>query len=72
REEKYSQYIKKFKKALELYKREIDNDNFVKNFDKLVCLFVKAIDECEEALQSHTQQGTQRLSNKKLTFWLQP
>ncbi|CAG8601424.1 13678_t:CDS:2, partial [Cetraspora pellucida] len=41
-------------KTLELYKREIDNDNFVKNFDKLVGPFVKAIGECEKALQSHT------------------
>ncbi|CAG8590457.1 3938_t:CDS:2, partial [Racocetra fulgida] len=49
RQEKYAQYVKKFEKALELYQREMDNDNFIKNFDTLVGLFVKAIGECEEA-----------------------
>ncbi|CAG8769504.1 19060_t:CDS:2, partial [Dentiscutata erythropus] len=70
RKEKYTYYAKKFEKVLELYKREIDNDNFVKNFDTLVGPFVKAVGECEEALQARNQQGTQRLGNKKLAFWL--
>ncbi|CAG8816376.1 16068_t:CDS:2, partial [Racocetra fulgida] len=61
RQEKYTQYVKKFERALELYQREIDNDNFIKNFDTLVGPFIKAIGKCEEALQAHRQQGTQRL-----------
>ncbi|CAG8551838.1 19422_t:CDS:2, partial [Racocetra fulgida] len=59
RQEQYIYYAKKFEKALELYKREIDNDNFVKNFDTLVRPFVKAVGECEEVLQARNQQGTQ-------------
>ena len=70
RQEKYSQYEKKFEKALELYKREMDNDNFVKNFDTLLRPFIKAINECEDALQTRNQQGTQKSSNEKLAFWL--
>ncbi|CAG8455957.1 1214_t:CDS:2 [Gigaspora rosea] len=70
RQENYTYYVKKFEKALELYKREIDNDNFIKNFNTLIRPFVKAVDECEEALQAHKQQGTQKSSNKKLAFWL--
>ncbi|CAG8478497.1 27991_t:CDS:10 [Gigaspora margarita] len=56
RQEKYTYYTKKFEKALELYKREMDNDNFVKNFDTLVRPFVKSVEECEEALRAHKQQ----------------
>ncbi|CAG8601360.1 13795_t:CDS:2, partial [Racocetra fulgida] len=56
--------------AEELYEKEINNDNFIKNFDTLVGLFVKAVNECEEALQAHRQQGTQKSNNKKLDFWL--
>ncbi|CAG8491896.1 12118_t:CDS:1 [Cetraspora pellucida] len=70
REEIYTQYAKRFEKVLELYKKEMDNDNFIKNFDTLVGPFMKAIGECEEALQARKQQGTQRSSNKKLAFWL--
>jgi hypothetical protein len=70
RQEKYSQYEKKFEKALELYKREMDNDNFVKNFDILLRPFIKAVNECEDALQARKQQGTQKSSNEKLAFWL--
>ncbi|CAG8641639.1 6540_t:CDS:2, partial [Cetraspora pellucida] len=70
RQEKYSQYEKKFKKALELYKREMNNDNFVKNFDTLLRPFIKAVNGCEDALQTYKQQNTQKSSNEKLAFWL--
>ncbi|CAG8580756.1 25973_t:CDS:1, partial [Racocetra persica] len=67
---KYTQYTKRFEKALELYKREMYNDNFIKNFDILVGSFVKAVGEYEKALQICKQQDTQRSNNKKLAFWL--
>ncbi|CAG8707269.1 1565_t:CDS:1, partial [Racocetra fulgida] len=56
--EKYAIYKKKFDTALELYEREINNDNFVNNFDKLITPILKEFDDCESVLQSHKQQAT--------------
>ncbi|CAG8811005.1 21989_t:CDS:1, partial [Dentiscutata erythropus] len=64
RREKYAIYKKKFNTALELYEREINNDNFVNNFDKLMMPILKEIDDCESVLQSHKQQATWKTQGK--------
>ncbi|CAG8811204.1 19747_t:CDS:1, partial [Racocetra persica] len=69
RREKYTYYKKKFNAALELYQQEMDNDNFVKNFDALMVPLLKEIEECEAALQAHKQQATWK-SKGKLAIWL--
>ena len=60
----------KFDSALKLYEREIDNDNFVSNFEDLMKPVIKEIDKCEKALQTHSQQRTWQRKGKKLTFYL--
>jgi hypothetical protein len=35
-----------------MYEREINNDNFVKNYEVLMKPVIKAVNECEEALQA--------------------
>jgi len=69
-EEKLTHYKKTFDSALMLYKREKDNDRFVKNFDALLKPVVEAIKECEEKLNARTQQKTWGLKNGKLSLWL--
>jgi hypothetical protein len=63
-------YKSKFESALMLYEREIDNDNFVRNYEALMRPIVKAVKECEEALQAYRQQGTWGPRNGMLAFWL--
>ncbi|CAG8499294.1 6034_t:CDS:2 [Racocetra fulgida] len=58
RREKYAYYKKKFNSALELYKQEIDNDNFMNNFDALMAPLLKEIEEYETVLQAYKQQAT--------------
>jgi len=60
----------KFDSALKLYEREIDNDNFVSNFEDLMKPVIKEIDECERALHTHNQQSTWQRKNRKLAFYL--
>jgi len=60
----------KFNSALQLYEQEIDNDNFVRNFEALMKPIIKEIDECEEVLQARNQQGTWQRKNGKLAFYL--
>ncbi|CAG8467196.1 32552_t:CDS:1 [Racocetra persica] len=69
RKEKYEYYKQKFDVALTLYNREIDNYNFINNFNTLVAPFVSEINKCEEVLRARNQQGTWT-SNGKLAFWL--
>ncbi|CAG8810781.1 8143_t:CDS:2 [Gigaspora margarita] len=52
--EKLTYYNNIFNSALILYKREKTNDQFIKNFDTLLKLFVKAIKECKEKLNART------------------
>ena len=68
--ESVGEYEKKFKSAVALLKREVDNDNFVKTFDTLARPLITAIDECEAALRARNQQRTWRSKNGKLAFWL--
>ena len=73
RRAKLAKYKENFDAALALYEREMDNDNFVSNFDALVTPFLKEVEGCEEALQARTQQSTWRSKNrknKKLALWL--
>jgi len=70
RREKLAQYRKLMDSALTLYEREIGNDKFVENFDGLMKPMVKAVGECEMALQAHKQQRTWT-KDEKLAFWLQ-
>jgi glutamine synthetase type III len=60
----------KFDSALKLYEREIDNDNFVSNFEDLMKPIIKEIDGCEKALHSHNQQSTWQQRSGKLAFYL--
>ncbi|CAG8751608.1 1023_t:CDS:1, partial [Racocetra fulgida] len=53
---KLAHYKKIFDFALMLYNREKNNAHFVKNFDNLLKPVVKAIEECEKRLNTHTQQ----------------
>jgi hypothetical protein len=69
-EEKLTYYKKIFDSALMLYKREKDNDKFVKNFDALLKPAVEAIEECTDKLNAQTQQRTWGLKNSKLSLWL--
>ena len=59
-----------FESALALYEREINNDNFVRNYEVLMRPIIKAVNECEEALQARSQQGTWGPKNGRLAFWL--
>ena len=70
RRQRLAVYRRKFEAALTLYEREIDNDNFVRNYDALVRPIVKAVDECEQALQARSQQGTWGPNSGSLAFWL--
>ncbi|CAG8662498.1 11380_t:CDS:2, partial [Racocetra fulgida] len=47
-----------FDTALELYKQEMNNDNFVNNFDTLMAPLLKEIKECKKVLKAHKQQAT--------------
>ena len=67
RHQQLAVYRRKFESALTLYQREIDNDNFVRNYEVLI---IKAVNECEEALQARSQQGTWGPKNGRLAFWL--
>ncbi|CAG8604793.1 15169_t:CDS:2 [Cetraspora pellucida] len=69
RKEKYVRYKKKFDIALELYQREMNNDNFVNNFDVLITPLLREIEECETVLKAHKQQATWK-SKRKLAAWL--
>lgn len=60
----------KFNSALKLYEQEIDNDNFVRNFEALMEPVIKEIDECEKALQARNQQNTWQRKSGKLAFYL--
>ncbi|CAG8686119.1 21499_t:CDS:2, partial [Cetraspora pellucida] len=51
RREKYTYYKKKFNAALELYQQEMDNDNFIKNFNALMVSLLKEIEKCKAVLQ---------------------
>ena len=65
-----AEYEKKFKSAVELLKQEVDNDNFVNNFNTLARPLITAVDECEAALQARHQQSTWGPKKGKLAFWL--
>ncbi|KAF0555591.1 hypothetical protein F8M41_016969 [Gigaspora margarita] len=56
--------------TLTLYERELDNNNFITNFDTLIMPFLNEIDRCEEVLQTLYQQKTWTSNNKRLAFWL--
>ncbi|CAG8582164.1 18383_t:CDS:2 [Racocetra fulgida] len=56
--QKYALYKKKFDTALELYKQEMDNDNFVNNFGAMMASLLKEIEEYEKVLKAHKQQAT--------------
>jgi hypothetical protein len=71
RQQKLAEYKKIIDTALTLYEREIDNDKFVESFDVLMKPIVKAVGECETALQARKQQGTWGSKKGKLAFWLQ-
>ena len=58
RRQQVAVYRRLFDSALMLYEREINNDNFVRNYEALMRPIIKAVNECEEALQAHNQQGT--------------
>ncbi|CAG8707418.1 1984_t:CDS:2, partial [Gigaspora rosea] len=64
RRKNLSKYKKLMETALTLYKREIDNHNFVNAFDNLMKPLVKEISECQGALQAHSQQKTWQKSGK--------
>ena len=57
RHQQLAVYRRKFESALALYEREINNDNFVRNYEVLMRPIIKAVNECEEALQARSQQG---------------
>ncbi|CAG8830243.1 191_t:CDS:2, partial [Cetraspora pellucida] len=44
--------------------QEMDNDNFIKNFDALMVPLLKEIEECEAALQAHKQQAIWKSKGK--------
>ncbi|CAG8603886.1 5902_t:CDS:2, partial [Racocetra persica] len=64
RREKYTYYKKKFNIALELYNKEMDNNNFVNKFDELMKPLLKEIEECEKTLKAHKQQSTWQSKGK--------
>ena len=70
RHQQLAVYRKKFESALALYEREINNDNFVRNYEALMRPIIKAVNECEEALQARSQQGTWGPKSGRLAFWL--
>jgi hypothetical protein len=70
RRERLAVYKRKLDLALTLYEREIDNDGFVRNFEDLMRPILKAVNECEEALQARRQQHTWLQKIGKLAFWL--
>jgi hypothetical protein len=65
-----AEYEKKFKSAIDLLKKEVDNDKFVKNFNTLAKPLITAVDECEEALRARHQQSTWGSKKGKLSLWL--
>ncbi|CAG8547987.1 19427_t:CDS:2 [Cetraspora pellucida] len=69
KKEKLEYYKQKFGVVLVLYEQEIDNYNFINNFNTLVALFVNEINKCKEILRARHQQNTWTL-NEKLAFWL--
>lgn len=71
RSELVAKYEEKFKLAMKLLKREMNNENFVKNFNTLAKPLITAVDECETALQARHQQSTWGSKKGKLAFWLQ-
>jgi hypothetical protein len=70
RRQQLAVYRRLFDSALTLYEREINNDNFVRNYEALMRPIIKAVNECEEALRARNQQGTWGPKRGWLAFWL--